>query len=146
MNDRRLTALVFALVLGSAGCGAGAHTRAGGGVGALSVHEVVWNPTQAAMGRVQAVAEGSGVTVVFADTGATVLSSGAVLAVDHSRTDWVDAALIPGAAGESPWIVGLSGAGRLYRLKDRTRFEDVSARATAWKARMCAASLRWAQA
>jgi hypothetical protein len=126
MNPRRLAALAF--VLGSAGCGAGAHTRAGGGVGAMSVHEVVWNPTEAAVGHVRAVAEGSGVTVVFADTGATVLASGAVLAVDHSRTDWVDAAVIPGAAGESPWLVGLSGDGHLYRLKDRSRFEDVSAR------------------
>jgi hypothetical protein len=118
----------FVLALGCAGCGPGAHTRAGGGVGSLSVHEVVWNPTLAAVGRVQAVADDAEVTVVFADTGATVLSTGAVVAVDRSRTDWVDAAVIPSADGSRQWIVGLSRGGQLYRLKDSSRFEAVSAR------------------
>ena len=126
MNHRRLKVVAF--MLGSAGCGAGVHTRAGGGVGALSVHEVVWNPTQAPIGHVQAVADAAGVTVIFADTGATILSSGAVLNVDHSRTDWVDAAVMPAAGGRSEKIVGLSADGRLFELKDRSRFEDVSPR------------------
>jgi mono/diheme cytochrome c family protein len=126
MSSRYL--LELALVLVSAGCGPGAHTRAGGGVGPLSVHEVAWNPTQAAVGQVRAVAEASGVTSVFADTGVTILSAGAVVAVDRSGTDWVDAAVIPGADGSPRWIVGLSRDGRLYRLKNNSAFEDVSAR------------------
>ena len=87
-----------------------------------------WNPTQAAIGRVAAVADDPDVTVVFAEDGATVLSSGAVLAVDHSRTDWVDAAVIPGVGAQGQQIVGLSADGRLYQLKDRSHFEDISAR------------------
>jgi hypothetical protein len=126
MSDRWV--IVVALVLCSASCGPGAHTRAGGGVGALSVHEVAWNPTQATVGQVRAVAEAAGVTAVFADVGATILSAGAVIAVDRSEKDWVDAAAIPGADGSARWIVGLSRNGRLYRLKDRSTFEEVSAR------------------
>jgi hypothetical protein len=126
MSSRDL--LKLSLVLVSASCGPGAHTRAGGGVGPLSVHEVAWNPTQTAVGQVRAVAEASGVTSVFADTGVTILSAGAVVAVDRSGTDWVDAAVMPGADGSPRWIVGLSRDGRLYRLKDNSAFEEVSAR------------------
>jgi mono/diheme cytochrome c family protein len=120
--------LGIALVLHAIGCAPSLHTRAGGGVGPLTVHEVDWNPTHAPLGQVRAVAETSGVTVVFANTGATVLSAGAVVAVDPTRSDWLDAAVIPGADGTAQWIVGLSASGKLYRLKDRSWFEDVSAR------------------
>jgi hypothetical protein len=104
------------------------HTRAGGAVGPLTVHEVAWNPTHADVGHVRAVAEASGVTAVFSEFGATIFASGAVVAVDRSGEDWVDAVVLPSAEGGARWIVGLSRDGRLYRLKDRSVFEDVSAR------------------
>jgi Cytochrome C oxidase, cbb3-type, subunit III len=112
----------------SVGCAPGVHTRAGGGVGPLTVHEVAWNPTHADVGQVRAVADAAGVTAVFSDLGATIFASGAVVAVDGSGKDWVGATVLPGADGGARWIVGLSRDGRLYRLKDRSAFEEVSAR------------------
>jgi mono/diheme cytochrome c family protein len=114
--------------MGTLGCGPGAHSREGGGVGAVSVTPVAWNPTQARVGNVRAVADTGKVVAVFADDGATVFSSGAVVASDHGVTGWVDAQTVPGADGAARWIVGFDGRGHLYYLHGVSSFEDVSAR------------------
>jgi mono/diheme cytochrome c family protein len=74
------------------------------------------------------VADAGKVVAVLGDAGATVLSSGAVVAVDRSVTDWVAAETIRGADGSPRWIVGVDGKGRLHYLRGLSSFEDVSSR------------------
>jgi len=125
-----MTRLVLAVAAASAllGCGAAPHTRAGGAVSSFSVRPVAWNPGAAAVGKVSAVADVGSTVAVFGDGGATVLSSGAVVASDRSVTDWVDAQAIRGADGAPRWIVGVDGRGHLHYLRGMSSFEDVSAR------------------
>jgi hypothetical protein len=110
------------------GCGAAPHTRAAGAVTPLTVRAVPWNPSQAPVGRVSAVADAGSIVAVFGDAGATVLGSGAVVAVDRSVTDWASASTIAGADGAALWIVGVDRRGHLYYLRGSSAFEDVSAR------------------
>jgi hypothetical protein len=119
-------ALVLALPL--AGCAAGVHTRAGGAVAPLAVKSVAWNPANADVGAVTAVADAGRVVAVFGQAGATVLSSGAVVARDASITSWVDAQAIHGADGAACWIVGVDGRGRLHYVRGLSSLEDVSSR------------------
>jgi mono/diheme cytochrome c family protein len=65
---------------------------------------------------------------VFADDRATVLSSRAVVAVDRSVTDWIDADTIDGADGSARWIVGISARHGVYYLRGLSSFENVSER------------------
>jgi len=110
------------------GCGAAPHTRAAGAVTPLTVRAVQWNPSQAQIGRVSAVADTGSIVAVFGDSGATVLGSGAVVAVDRSVTDWASASTIAGADGSQRWIVGIDRRGHLHYLRGSSAFEDVSAR------------------
>jgi hypothetical protein len=110
------------------GCGAAPHTRAAGAVTPLTVRAVPWNPSQAPVGRVSAVADAGSIVAVFGDAGATVLGSGAVVAVDRAVTDWTSASTIAGADGSARWIVGIDRRGHLYYLRGTSAFEDVSAR------------------
>lgn len=119
---------VAASVAGLVGCGAAPRSRAAGAVSPLTVRSVAWNPAAAPVGRVTAVADTGNVVAVFGETGATILSSGAVVATDRSVTDWVDAKVIRGADGAARWIVGIDGKGRLYYLRGLSSFEEVSAR------------------
>jgi hypothetical protein len=122
---------VIAAVVGaaSAGCGApGPHSRAAGAVSPLAVRTVAWNGGGASFGKVRAVADAGDVVTVFSDTGATVLSSRAVVATDASMKSCVDAATIAGADGTPRWIVGVDGAGHLHHLRASSAFEDVSER------------------
>jgi mono/diheme cytochrome c family protein len=118
-------AIAFSLL---AGCSAAPHTRAAGALTPLTVQRVAWNPAGAQVGRVTAVADAGKVVAVLGDAGATVLSSGAVVAVDRSVTDWVAAETIRGADGSPRWIVGVDDKGRLHYLRGLSSFEDVSAR------------------
>ena len=128
MTGRTWSAVATALASALLGCGAAPHTRAAGAVSALTVRPVAWNPAAAPVGKVSAVADVGGTVAVFGDAGATVLSSGAVVASDRSVTDWVDAQAIRGADGSPRWIVGVDGKGRLHYLRGMSSFEDVSAR------------------
>ncbi|HEY4015215.1 MAG TPA: cytochrome c [Polyangiaceae bacterium] len=120
--------LVVATASALLGCGAAAHTRAAGVVSSFAVRPVAWNPAAAPVGKVNAVADVGGTVAVFGDGGATVLSSGAVVATDRSVTDWVDAQAIRGADGSPRWIVGVDGKGRVHYLRGMSSFEDVSSR------------------
>jgi mono/diheme cytochrome c family protein len=119
-----LTAAVAVL----AGCGAAPHSRGAGAVGALAVRAVPWNPGQAQVGKVSAVADAGSVVAVFGEAGAIVLSSGAVVVSDRAVTAWRHAQAVRGADGSSRWIVGVDGQGRLHYLRGVSSFEDVSSR------------------
>jgi len=121
-------ALVVAAASALLGCGAAPHTRAAGAVSSFAVRPVAWNPAAAQVGKVSAVADVGSTVAVFGDGGATVLSSGAVVASDRSVTDWVDAQAIRGADGSPRWIVGVDGKGRIHFLHGLSSFEDVSSR------------------
>lgn len=109
------------------GCGPAPHTRAAGALTPLSVRPVDWNPGKANVGSVRAVADAGNVVAVFADHGATVLSSGAAVATD-THAGWVQAGTIAGADGSARWIVGVDAQGHLYYLRGLSAFDDVSAR------------------
>jgi hypothetical protein len=121
-------ALSIAAASALLGCGAAPHTRAAGAVSSFSVRAVAWNPAGVPVGKVTAVADVGGTVAVFGDSGATVLSSGAVVASDRSVTSWVDAQAIRGADGAPRWIVGVDGNGRLHYLRGMSSFDDVSSR------------------
>jgi mono/diheme cytochrome c family protein len=128
---RARVAIAVAATAGAAallGCGPPPHSRAAGALTPLSVRPVAWNPGGADVGRVRAVADAGNVVAVFGDAGATVLSSGASIAVDRSVTDWAAATTIAGADGSAHWIVGVDGKGRLYYLRGLSSFDDVSGR------------------
>jgi len=125
---RGLSLAIPVLVAALAGCGAAPHTRGAGAIAPLAVRAVEWNPTQASVGRVHAVAEAGNVVVVFGDSGVRVLSSGALVASDGAVTDWVDAAAIRGADGAERWIVGVDGRGQLHYVRGLGSLDDVSGR------------------
>ena len=111
------------------GCtGVSRHARAGGEVATMTVRAVDWNPEHAAVGKVDAVADVGSDVVVFSDVGATVLSEGAIVAVDHSASRWSFATSIAAADGNGSWIVGLDDRGRVLRLRGRSVMEPVSER------------------
>ena len=110
------------------GCGAVPHTRAAGAVSPLAVRAVAWNPARAAVGEVRAVADGGDVVTVFSDRGATVFASRVKVATDMTVTDWRGGAAVAGGEGAAPWIFGVAGDGRVYRLRGLRAFEDVSDR------------------
>jgi hypothetical protein len=124
----RALGLCALLVAGSAACGPAPHTRAAGAVSPLAVRAVDWNPSNAAVGNVHAVADTGDVVAVFSDRGATVFAARAPVATDASVKDWTGAAAIAGADGTAQWIVGVSGNGRLYHLRGLSAFEDVTGR------------------
>jgi hypothetical protein len=129
-----------ALLLLSFGCGPALHTRGAGAVLPLAVRPVAWNPSNTAVGSVRAIADGGDVVAVFSDRGATVFSARSPVAVDRSVTDWASAGSIAGADGAARWIVGISGAGRIYHLRGRRTFEDVTDRYGLAGARVLGAS------
>lgn len=116
------------LALALVACGAAPHSVAAGGIGELTIRPVAWNAAQAPVGKVRAVADAGDVVCVFAEDGATVFSSGAMVAHDTHVKDWRYGASIFATGGTTRWVIGIDGAGRLYRLRALTSFEDVSAR------------------
>jgi mono/diheme cytochrome c family protein len=120
--------LLAALALLGAGCGALPRSRAAGGVATLAVKAVPWNAAGAPIGAVRAVADTGDVVCVFAEDGASVFSAGAVVARDAHVKGWISGDSIYSTDGAARWIVGVDGAGRLYRLRALSAFEDVSAR------------------
>jgi hypothetical protein len=124
--SRTLPALLLGLAL--AGCAASPYSRAGGGVGPLHVRAVDWNPGNAPIAGVRAVADAGSDVVAFADGAATVLSGGRVVTVDRSVPRWVSAGTLPAADGSGTWIVGVDGDGRVRRLFGKSSLEPVSDR------------------
>ena len=110
------------------GCGPAPHTRGAGAVSPLAVRSVAWNPSNAPVGSVRAVADAGDVVAVFSDRGATVFSVRSAVAIDAKVSDWTSAGSIAGADGTAQWIVGVSGAGRIYHLRGLSAFEDVTDR------------------
>jgi hypothetical protein len=121
-------------------CGPAPHTRGAGAVSALDVRAVAWNPGNAALGRVRAIADGGSVVAVFSDRGATVLSAGSTAATDASITDCASAAAIAGADGTAQWILGIRDNGRMVHLRGLRTFEDVTDRYGLGNARVLGAT------
>lgn len=124
---RRLL-LAFSALAVLSGCGASRLSRAGGGVAPMTARAVEWNHAHAEIGPVRAVADAGDTVVVFGDGQATILTGGAVVAVDHSVARWTAAAVVPAADGNGTWIVGVDGDGRVLRLRNNSAFEGVSDR------------------
>jgi hypothetical protein len=123
------TGLASLASLASMGCGGpGVHSREAGAVSPLAVRSVAWNASQTRIGKVRAVTDAGDVSAVFADDGAYVFTAGALVAADRSVTDWVDADTIFGPDGSARWIIGVNARGRVYHLRGRSSFEEVSER------------------
>lgn len=117
---------VFVLACG----GAGPHSRAAGAASqfALTVKQVAWNPTNAAVGKVEAVADDKDVLAVFSDKGATIFRSGAQVAQDTNAHAWRSASTIPSIDGASQWLVATDENGGLYYVRNLQSMELVSDR------------------
>jgi hypothetical protein len=124
-----LLSCTLGLVVACAGCGGpSVHSREGGAVAPLAVRSVDWNAAHAAIGKVRAVTDAGDVAAVFSESGAHVFASGALVASDASVTDWIDADTILGPDGSARWIIGVNALGKVYHLRGRSSFEEVSER------------------
>lgn len=95
----------------------------------LTVRAVSWNAADADPGAVSAVAEPDGLVVLFGQRGMQVLAGGAVTATDALVTTWRTAGVVPAGDGSAtPWTLGVDGMGRVWRVRDRMRLEEVTAR------------------
>jgi hypothetical protein len=141
----RLTGGVFvSLTALVAACGgAGPHSRAAGAASqfALSVKQVAWNPTNAPVGKVTAVADDHDVLAVFSDNGANIFRSGALVARDTNAHAWVTASTIPSIDGASQWIVAVDKNGGLYYVRNLQSLEAVSDRYGFGKSKVRSAAL-----
>lgn len=124
MSRRLLGALALALV----GCAPAPHTKAAGAVASLAVKPVAWNPANAPIAKVRAVADCGELVIVLGDDGASVLSANAIVARDGSAKGWTTAVSLVAPDGTTPWLVGIDPAGKVHRLRGMTAFEDVTAR------------------
>src|SRR5579863_10429231 len=112
--------LLLAALLASAGCAPALPAAS-----PLRVRQVDWNPGQAEIPPVRAVADAGPFVVAFSDGAATVLTGGRVVGVDRSAEKWIAAGLLPSPDGGATWIVGVDGEGRLRRLLGDSRLEPV---------------------
>ena len=88
-----------------------------------------WYSAMTDLGAITAVAEAGADLAVFGANGMQWLSGGAVAARDPSVTMWRDAASVPAGDGTAtPWILGVDGAGHLWRVRNHATLEDVTAR------------------
>lgn len=93
------------------------------------IDSVQWNVSNTDTGHVSSVAEIADDVVVFGDKGALVFAGGALAMADMTVTAWQPVATsIPAADGTGTWLVAVSAAGRVLRLRGRTAMEDVSDR------------------
>jgi mono/diheme cytochrome c family protein len=119
---------LLVIACASSACASSAHTLKGGGVSPLNVRALDWNPGHVDVGKVIAVADAGNDVVVFSENAATILSGGALGAVDRAIASWSSASAIPAADGSGMWIVGVDDKGRVLRLRNKSRFVDVSDR------------------
>lgn len=84
----------------------------------LVVESLDWNPGAVATGEVSAVVESGPRVLVLGGRGALILADGMVIATDETITDWRSAAAIPAPDGSGEWLVGVSGAGTVFRLAE----------------------------
>lgn len=95
----------------------------------LTVQPVRWNSAGADLGMVTAVAEPESLIALFGQRGLQVLAGGSVAATDNAVTAWSTAALVPSGDGTAtPWALGVAADGRIWRVRDRSRLEEVTAR------------------
>ncbi|MEO7114052.1 MAG: cytochrome c [Polyangiaceae bacterium] len=136
-------AIVSVTVLALACGGAGPHSRAAGAASqfALNVKQVAWNPTNAPVGKVTAVADDHDVLAVFSDNGANIFRSGALVARDDNAHAWVTASTIPSIDGASQWIVAVDKNGGLYYVRNLQTLEPVSDRYGFGKSKVRSAAL-----
>ncbi len=123
---RLACSIVLALAVAATSCN-GADE--GADEGALTVHVIDWNPAKTDVGSVSVVAEFDRGVVTFGERGAAVLVGGVVVARHALASTWRAAALIPaGDASAAPWLVAVTGAGRVLRLRSGYDFDDVTDR------------------
>jgi mono/diheme cytochrome c family protein len=95
----------------------------------ISVASIPWNATGNDLGAVSALAEQGETLVLFGARGVQVLAGGAVAATDPAVTMWRTAAVVAAGDGSAAqWVIGVDGMGRVLRLRDGTRMEDVTGR------------------
>src|SRR5437588_57887 len=86
-------------------------------IGTLSTQPVDWSAEQQALGHVMAVADVADQVVVFSDGGAFMFGGGILTGNDNSVTGWRAAAVVPALGVMGTWVLGVDGAGRLYRAR-----------------------------
>ncbi|MDO9016476.1 MAG: hypothetical protein Q8S73_17080 [Deltaproteobacteria bacterium] len=135
------------LLAAAAGCGGEDPTSPGGDAGDAAIvgdaprpipdvapepvtaTVLSWNAAMAELGTITAVVESGDDVVVFGERGMQWLAGGAVSARDARVMMWRDAASVPAGDGSGGrWVLGVDGAGRVWRVRDRMTLEDITAR------------------
>lgn len=95
----------------------------------LIVQPLRWNSAGADFGAITAVAEPENLVALFGQRGLQLLAGGSIAATDNAVTAWRAASLVPAGDGATtPWALGVADDGRLWRVRDRSRLEEVTAR------------------
>jgi hypothetical protein len=95
-------------------------------VAPMSLQPVQWSAQVQPFGTVMAVTDAADQVVVFGSGGAFMFSGGALTGNDNSVTSWQGAAVVPALGLPGTWVVGLSGAGRIYRARNGTDLVEVT--------------------
>lgn len=95
----------------------------------LLVQSARWNASGMNLGAIAAVAEPESLLCLFGARGLQVLVGGTVSATDATETMWRAAAVVPASDGTTtPWAIGVASDGRIWRVRDRIRLEEVTSR------------------
>ncbi|MDB4928771.1 MAG: hypothetical protein JWM10_1255 [Myxococcaceae bacterium] len=131
-------ALLTAAVAAALGCGDEASMNPGTDAARptedaapdpITTQSLSWNAAMADLGALAAVVESGDDVVVFGERGMQWLSGGAVSARDARVLMWRGAASVPAGDGSGGrWVLGVDGAGHVWRVRDRMTLEDVTAR------------------
>lgn len=122
-----IVALWLLPAAGLCGCGGrGATDRFS--EGSLALQSIAWSAQPDAVGKVAAVADSLDDVAVFGSQGAAVFSSGVPAGSDAAVTSWRTAAVVPALDLPESWLLGVTRTGQVYRLRNRTTLEEVTAR------------------
>ena len=126
VSMKKLTRVLSVCALLFGACQSGSDSLLG--EQALQLKTVQWNAKSVSTGTVFAVADLNEDTVVFSSLGAMVFTAGLPLYTDAAVQSWKSATVVPAGNLAGSWLMGVDGAGKVRRLRDRSLMEDVSDR------------------
>jgi hypothetical protein len=95
----------------------------------VTAQSLDWNAAMADLGALVAVVESGDDVVIFGERGMQWLAGGTVSARDARVVQWRGAASVPAGDGSGGrWVLGVDGAGHVWRVRDRMTLEDVTGR------------------
>ncbi len=94
----------------------------------IPLRGVSWNPSKQDIKDVIAVADAGKIVGIFRASSVSLLVDGSLVATIPHSPGWVDAAVVPALDESGTWIVGVDQKGTLWRVRDQSSLEEVTAR------------------